>query len=207
MSKNSKLLKIEKTVTLEGNSLFIFSRNNRFRIILSKLVVHNIFEMFIFLVVLFSSIFMVFEDPLSDPDRQFLKVATTINQLITGIFITELVLKMIVLGFYFNGPNSYLMNGWNALDFIIVMTSIAGLVVENTSQGNTEAAENLELLKMLRVLRSLRMISRNEGLKLSVLSLIYSMPGIFNVTIVTGLFMMIFGIFFLNLFKGKFYYC
>jgi hypothetical protein len=60
---------------------------------------------------------------------------------------------------------------------------------------------------MLRVLRSLRMISRNEGIKLSVLSLIYSLPGILNVTIVTGLFMLIFGIFFLNLFKGKFHYC
>ena len=91
---------------------------------------------------------------------------------------------------------------------VIVMFSIIGIIMENLSTtGNTKAAETLELLKMLRVLRSLRMISKNEGLKLSVLSLIYSMPGIFNVTIVTGLFMVIFGIFFLNLFKGKFYYC
>jgi len=57
----------------------IFSRNNRFRKILSKLVVHNIFEMFIFGTVLFSSIFMVFEDPLSDPDRPFLEVTSIIN--------------------------------------------------------------------------------------------------------------------------------
>ena len=70
MSKNSKLLKIEKTVTLKGKSLFIFSTNNRLRIILSKLVVDNIFGMFIFMAVLFYSIFMVFEDPLSDTDRK-----------------------------------------------------------------------------------------------------------------------------------------
>ena len=175
---------------------------------LSKIVVNNMFEMLIFMTVMFSAIFMVFEDPLADPEWEFLKVAGTINLIITSIFITELVMKIFVLGFLFNGPNSYLRNGWNALDFAIVMFSIIGIIVENlSSTGNSKAAETLELLKMLRVLRSLRMISKNEGLKLSVLSLIYSMPGIFNVTIVTGLFMVIFGIFFLNLFKGKFYHC
>ena len=55
---------------------------------------------------------------------------------------------------------------------------------------------------MLRVLRTLRMISRNEGLKLSMLSLIYSLPGIINVTIVTAIFFLLFGIFFLNMLKG-----
>ena len=60
---------------------------------------------------------------------------------------------------------------------------------------------------MLRVLRSLRMISKSEGLKLSVLSLIYSLPGILNVMIVSILFLMLIGIFFLNLFKGKFWHC
>jgi hypothetical protein len=73
--------------------------------------------------------------------------------------------------------------------------------------SDSGAAEKLELLKMLRVLRSLRMISRNEGLKLSVLSLIYSMPGILNVTVVSSLFLLLFGIFFLNILKGKFYHC
>ena len=51
------------------------------------------------------------------------------------------------------------------------------------------------------------MISKSEGLKLSVLSLIYSMPGILNVAIVSLLFLILLGIFFLNLFKGKFHYC
>jgi len=60
---------------------------------------------------------------------------------------------------------------------------------------------------MLRVLRSLRLISRNEGLKLNVLSLIYSFPGIANVTVVSNLFILLMGIFFLNILKGKFHYC
>ena len=62
-------------------------------------------------------------------------------------------------------------------------------------------------MKMLRVLRSLRLISKNEGLKLSVLSLIYSLPGIANVTVVSCLFLLLLGIFFLNILKGKFFFC
>ena len=60
---------------------------------------------------------------------------------------------------------------------------------------------------MLKVLRSLRMISKNEGLKLSVLSLIYSIPGIINVGVVSILCVFLIGIFFLNLLKGKLFYC
>ena len=93
------------------------------------------------------------------------------------------------------------------LDFVIVAFSIASLIVEANSDGDNNSAKTLELFKMLRVLRSLRMISKSEGLKLSVLSLIYSMPGILNVAIVSLLFLILLGIFFLNLFKGKFHYC
>lgn len=51
------------------------------------------------------------------------------------------------------------------------------------------------------------MISKNEGLKLSVTSLIYSIPGIGNVFVVSALCIYLLGIFFMNLLKGKLYYC
>lgn len=60
---------------------------------------------------------------------------------------------------------------------------------------------------MLRVLRSIKIITKNETLKLSVLSLVYAMPGIINLLVIIFIFFFIFGIFFLNLFKGKFYFC
>ena len=114
-------------------------------------------------------------------------------------------MKVIVYGLIINYENSFLRDGWNVLDCIIVIFSITGFIVENFT--SSAAADKIELLKMLRVLRSLRMISRNEGLKLSVLSLIYSLPGILNVTVVSSLFLLLFGIFFLNILKGKFYHC
>ena len=60
---------------------------------------------------------------------------------------------------------------------------------------------------MLRVLRPLRMISRNEGLKVAVQSLINSIPGIVNVMVISMLFLMLFGILGTNLYKGTYYYC
>lgn len=51
------------------------------------------------------------------------------------------------------------------------------------------------------------MISRNEGLKVAVESLINSVPGIINALIIALLFFILFGIFGTNYFKGKLFYC
>lgn len=51
------------------------------------------------------------------------------------------------------------------------------------------------------------MVSKNEGLKLAVLSLMNSIPGIINALVIGLLFFLLFGIFGTNYFKGKFYYC
>ena len=54
----------------------------------------------------------------------------------------------------------------------------------------------------MRVLRPLRLISRNEGLKIAINSLIMSIPKIFNLMIVCIIFFLLFGIFGVNYFKG-----
>ena len=80
--------------------MFLFSETNPIRVFLSKIVVHTVFEMFIFGVVLFSAILMGFEDPLQDPEWKFAPIFGYINNCITGIFVTELLLKIIVYGLY-----------------------------------------------------------------------------------------------------------
>jgi hypothetical protein len=117
-----------------------------------------------------------------------------------------LIVKVLVYGLVI-GPGTYMRGGWNMLDCVIVATSIISFIFDNTLENGTRTSKQLSLFKMLRVLRTLRMISRNEGLRLSMLSLIYSLPGIMNVSIVTLLFYILFGIFFLNMLKGKFYNC
>lgn len=63
--------------------------------------------------------------------------------------------------------------------------------------------EKLKILRILRVLRPLRLISRNEGLKLAINSLILSIPSMLNLILVCLIFFLLFGIFGVNYFKGK----
>lgn len=41
----------------------------------------------------------------------------------SGIFITEFLIKIIGMGFI-SEPGTYLRDGWNILDFLVVITSI-----------------------------------------------------------------------------------
>ena len=60
---------------------------------------------------------------------------------------------------------------------------------------------------MLRILRPLRMINRNKGLKVVVLSILNAIPGILNVLIIAMFFFLLFGILGTTFFKGRFFNC
>jgi len=65
----------------------------------------------------------------------------------------------------------------------------------------------MKAIGMLRVVRPLRVISRNQGLRIAVLSLLNSILGIFHVFTISILFFLLFGIFGINYFKGTFFKC
>ena len=65
----------------------------------------------------------------------------------------------------------------------------------------------LKVFRMMRVLRPLRVIARNQGLKIAIDALILAIPNIINVTIISLLFFLIFGIIAVNYFKGTYFYC
>lgn len=103
----------------------------------------------IFLIFL-SSILLTLEGPLDDPNGLKMIILENINTLISVIFLIEVILKSIAQGFLFNGKNSYLRDGWNIIDFIIAVTSLA--------------AAFLKVIRLIKVLRPLRMVSRYRGL-------------------------------------------
>jgi len=59
----------------------------------------------------------------------------------------------------------------------------------------------------MRILRPLRLISKNEGLKIAINSLVFSIPLMINLLLVCFIFFLLFGIFGVNFFKGAFYQC
>lgn len=65
----------------------------------------------------------------------------------------------------------------------------------------------MKVFRIMRVLRPLRLIARNEGLKLAINSLVFSIPFMLNLLLVCFIFFLMFGIFGVNFFKGTFYKC
>lgn len=59
----------------------------------------------------------------------------------------------------------------------------------------------------MKVLRPLRVISRNQGLRISIEALGMALGSILNVIIVSVLFYCMFGIIGVNYFKGRYYDC
>ena len=60
---------------------------------------------------------------------------------------------------------------------------------------------------MVRLLRPLRLVSRNEGLRISMHALVVAIPVILNLLVLVILFMFVFAIFGVNLFRGQLRLC
>jgi hypothetical protein len=163
--------------------------------------IHKYFEWVILLFITFSTVLLAIERPLDDPKSHKNAILKVIDYVMTTIFAIEMLTKILAVGFAFNGKTSYIRNGWNILDFIIVSSSVAGLL------PGVEKISFLKALRMLRILRPLRLISRNKGLKLSIMSLIASIPDIANLMLIVFFFLFMMGILGTTLFCGKFYRC
>ena len=50
-----------------------------------------------------------------------------IDNIFVVLFFFEMLLKMLVMGFVV-GPDTYLRNAWNRLDFFIVLVGLFGMV-------------------------------------------------------------------------------
>ena len=144
---------------------------------------------------------LTLENPLDDPNGEKKLVLEKIDIVISIIFLIELLLKVAVFGFINNGPESYMLNPWNIMDFIIVCFSLISIILSDVDLGI------IKVLRMLRVLRPLRMISRNPGLRIAVQSLINAIPDIGNVLVVSLLFLLLFAILGTNFYKGTFFSC
>ncbi|XP_062444633.1 voltage-dependent T-type calcium channel subunit alpha-1H isoform X2 [Rhea pennata] len=190
----------------EDWSLYLFSPQNRFRVMCQKVIAHKMFDHVVLVFIFLNCITIALERPDIDPhstERMFLSVS---NYIFTAIFVAEMMVKVVALGF-FSGENTYLQSSWNVLDGVLVFVSIIDIIVSMASAGGAKILGVLRVLRLLRTLRPLRVISRAPGLKLVVETLISSLRPIGNIVLICCAFFIIFGILGVQLFKGKFYYC
>ena len=96
---------------------------------------------------------LCWEDVSFRDNQKLFELIEIFNMIFIVAFTTEMTLKMLGFGWY-----GYFSNGWNVLDFIIV---VIGLLSLTLTGGNIKA---LKALRTLRALRPLRAIRKWEGM-------------------------------------------
>ncbi|CAI5639566.1 unnamed protein product [Oreochromis niloticus] len=160
------------------------------------------FEMSILLVIAASSIALAAEDPVATSSH-WNKVLRYFDYVFTGVFTFEMIIKMIDQGLILH-DGSYFRDLWNMLDFVVVVGALVAFALTNNKGRDIKTIKSL---RVLRVLRPLKTIKRLPKLKAVFDCVVTSLKNVFNILIVYKLFMFIFAVIAVQLFKGKFFYC
>lgn len=175
--------------------------NNEFRMRCKQIVEHPSTDTLLMMSVIISSSLLIWESPRLEKGSALAINLKMFNVFFTFIFLCEAVLKVVAYGFYFM-PGAYLRNGWNVLDFIILLVSLGAVLSELIPQLSF-----FKPIRSLRVLRPLRLLSRNDGMKLVIDSLCEAMPAVSNVFGVLLALQAVFAILGMQLFMGTFAAC
>ncbi|XP_034386121.1 voltage-dependent R-type calcium channel subunit alpha-1E [Cyclopterus lumpus] len=188
------------------DSMFIFKPDNPVRRACHYVVNLRYFEMSILLVIAASSIALAAEDPVATSSN-WNKVLRYFDYVFTGVFTFEMIMKMIDQGLILH-DGAYFRDLWNILDFIVVVGALVAFALSNV-MGNNKGRDikTIKSLRVLRVLRPLKTIKRLPKLKAVFDCVVTSLKNVFNILIVYKLFMFIFAVIAVQLFKGKFFYC
>ncbi|MCI4380495.1 hypothetical protein PGIGA_G00240510 [Pangasianodon gigas] len=184
------------------DSMFIFKPHNPIRRACHYVVNLRYFEMCILLVIAASSIALAAEDPVAT-NSDWNKVLRYFDYVFTGVFTFEMIIKMIEQGLILH-DGSYFRDLWNILDFIVVVGALVAFALTNNKGRDIKTIKSL---RVLRVLRPLKTIKRLPKLKAVFDCVVTSLKNVFNILIVYKLFMFIFAVIAVQLFKGKFFYC
>lgn len=145
-AKSISSRKNEVAVYDSDRSLFVFKRSGAVRHLCHDISRNSKFELLILTTIFIGSILLAVDNPLNDPSSTQSIVLGTMDNVFTGIFTVEMLLKIVDMGFIFNGSQSYLRDPWNVLDFTILSFSGATLV---------SSSKTLRSLRSFRTLRAL----------------------------------------------------
>lgn len=164
-----------------------------------KMLKNRWFERFIMLLIILNSVTLAAYDY---NDRNNLtsrnKIIDNITYFLNICFIIECVLKLLAKGLI-RHKSSYFRDGWNIMDFIIVITAIIDLLP-------IQSSSSLRTIKTFRAIRPLRSINTNAHMKKLVNILLKSIPKLSNVIALLAFVITLFAIFGLHFFKGTLYF-
>ncbi|XP_026112401.1 voltage-dependent R-type calcium channel subunit alpha-1E-like, partial [Carassius auratus] len=114
-----------------------------------------------------------------------------------GMFCFEAGIKIIALGFVFH-KGSYLRNGWNVMDFIVVLSGILA-----TAGAHMNISLDLRTLRAVRVLRPLKLVSGIPSLQIVLKSIMKAMVPLLQIGLLLFFAILMFAIIGLEFYSGK----
>ncbi|XP_061840237.1 voltage-dependent P/Q-type calcium channel subunit alpha-1A-like isoform X2 [Nerophis lumbriciformis] len=179
-----------------NRSLFLFSEDNLVRKYAKKITEWPPFEWMILTTIIANCIVLALEQHLPDNDKTPLSERLEDTEpYFIAIFCFESGIKILALGFALH-KGSYLRNGWNVMDFVVVLTGILSSV-------GTQL--DLRTLRAVRVLRPLKLVSGIPSLQVVLKSIMKAMIPLLQIGLLLFVAILMFAIIGLEFYMGKFH--
>jgi hypothetical protein len=146
---------------------------NKFQLFFYNLSVSNKFELAIVILIFFNMIVMAI-DHYKEP-QSVSQGLDIMNIIFTTVFALEAVVKIIGLRLH------YFRFLWNIFDFLIVIISILGVLLQDLLKDILITPTLLRIVRVFRIGRVLRLIKAAKGIRKLLFALIISLPAIFNI--------------------------
>uniref|UniRef100_A0A8C8E0H5 Voltage-dependent P/Q-type calcium channel subunit alpha-1A n=1 Tax=Oryzias sinensis TaxID=183150 RepID=A0A8C8E0H5_9TELE len=180
-----------------NRSLFLFSEDNFVRKYAKKITeCCTPFEWMILTTIIANCIVLALEQHLPDGDKTPLSERLEETEpYFIAIFCFESGIKILALGFALH-KGSYLRNGWNVMDFVVVLTGILSSVGSQL---------DLRTLRAVRVLRPLKLVSGIPSLQVVLKSIMKAMIPLLQIGLLLFVAILMFAIIGLEFYMGKFH--
>jgi voltage-gated sodium channel len=104
----------------------------------------------------------------------------TLNDIFLGVFVVELAIR---IGAYGRRPQDFFRSGWNVFDFVVIGAAfLPGL------------RENSTLLRLVRLARVLRVVRLLPELRLLIVAVGRSLPGLASLSVMAVILLYVYGI-------------
>uniref|UniRef100_A0A8B9E2S3 Voltage-dependent L-type calcium channel subunit alpha n=1 Tax=Anser cygnoides TaxID=8845 RepID=A0A8B9E2S3_ANSCY len=192
-------------------ALFCLSLNNPIRRACISLVEWKPFDIFILLSIFANCVALAVYIPFPEDDSNSTNHnLEKVEYAFLIIFTVETFLKIIAYGLLLH-PNAYVRNGWNLLDFVIVVVGLFSVILEQLTKeteggshsGGKPGGFDVKALRAFRVLRPLRLVSGVPSLQVVLNSIIKAMVPLLHIALLVLFVIIIYAIIGLELFIGK----
>ncbi|XP_063370147.1 muscle calcium channel subunit alpha-1-like [Cydia amplana] len=180
-------------------ALFCLTLKNPIRKVCIDIVEWKPFEWMILTTIFANCIALAVFTPYPNSDSNYTNsVLEKIEYVFLVIFTGECLMKIFAYGFVMHA-GSYLRNGWNLLDFTIVVIGMVSTVLSSIFKD----AFDVKALRAFRVLRPLRLVSGVPSLQIVLNSILKAMIPLLHIALLVIFVIIIYAIIGLELFSGK----